>query len=117
MGVNWDKHILAPLHGVFGDEHEYRPTEGTPFTINGVFDRAYVQLLENLDGDSEIHTTNPVLGVRDAAFFGHALPAQGDRVFIRTVGGVPVNLLFVVSDPQPDSHGGTKLVLNRVKKS
>lgn len=25
MGVDWDLHLLSPLHGVFGDEHEYRP--------------------------------------------------------------------------------------------
>ena len=43
MGVDWDLHLLSPLHGVFGDEHEYRPRNGTPFTINGIFDRGYVQ--------------------------------------------------------------------------
>ena len=39
MGVDWDSHLLSPLHDVFGDEHEYRPRNGTPFTINGIFDR------------------------------------------------------------------------------
>ena len=39
MGVDWDLHLLSPLHGVFGDEHEYRPKVGAPFTINGIFDR------------------------------------------------------------------------------
>jgi hypothetical protein len=29
MGVDWDLHLLSPLHGVFGDEHEYRK-DGTP---------------------------------------------------------------------------------------
>ncbi|QZN97353.1 head-tail joining protein [Symbiopectobacterium purcellii] len=118
MGVNWDLHLLAPLHGIFGDEHEYRPKDGVPFTVNGIFDRGYVQAAENLDGDSEINTTNPALGVRDADFIssGYALPVQGDRVFINTVGGVPVNQLFIVADVQPDSHGGSKLVLNLVKK-
>jgi hypothetical protein len=29
MGVDWDLHLLSPLHGVFGDEHEYRPKDGT----------------------------------------------------------------------------------------
>jgi hypothetical protein len=31
MGVDWDSHLLSPLHDVFGDEHEYRPRNGTPF--------------------------------------------------------------------------------------
>lgn len=117
MGVNWDAHLLAPLHRVFGDQHEYRPTSGAPFDVNGVFDRGYVAASENLDGDADIHTTNPVLGVRDAEFIaaGRAMPVQGDRVFIKTVAGVVVNQLFVVADPQPDSHGGTKLVLTVAK--
>ncbi|MBZ4256603.1 hypothetical protein LAN29_23820, partial [Mycobacterium tuberculosis] len=64
MGVDWDLHLLSPLHGVFGDEHEYRPRNGTPFTINGIFDRGYAQVAENLDGESEINTSSPMLGVR-----------------------------------------------------
>jgi hypothetical protein len=33
MGVDWDLHLLSPLHGVFGgDEHEYRPQRYS-FTI------------------------------------------------------------------------------------
>lgn len=118
MGINWDAHLLAPLHAQFGDEHEYRPKNGIPFTVNGIFDRGYVQASENLDGDSEINTTKPVLGIRDAEFAaaGRAFPVQGDRVFIKTVGGDPVNQLFVVADTQPDSHGGTKLILNVTKQ-
>lgn len=117
MGVNWDEHLLSPLHTVFGDQHEYRPKSGIPFDVSGIFDRGYAAASENLDGDAEIHTTNPVLGVRDAEFTGagRELPVQGDRVFIKTVAGVAVNQLFVVADPQPDSHGGTKLVLTVAK--
>ena len=117
MGVDWDLHLLSPLHGVFGDEHEYRPRNGTPFTINGIFDRGYAQVAENLDGDSEINTSSPMLGVRDAEFrkLGKSQPAVSDRVFIKTVGGHIINQLFVVSNVEPDSHGGSRLVLNVVK--
>lgn len=115
MGVDWDKHLLAPLHAQFGDTQEYRPKGQPPFMVNGVFDRGYTLIAENLDGDSDINTTNPVLGVRDAEFLaaGRALPVKGDRVFVGVVGGRTVNQLFVVMDVQPDSHGGTKLVLNK----
>lgn len=113
MGINWDQHLLAPLHGVFGDPVEYRPAGGEPYTINGVFDRAYTQDVEPLDDGSTINTTSPILGVRDSQF--KSPPQKKDRVFIGVVGGVLVNTLFVVSDAQPDSHGGTKLILNRVK--
>ena len=109
--------LLSPLHDVFGDEHEYRPRNGTPFTINGIFDRGYAQVAENLDGDSEINTSSPMLGVRDAEFrkLGKSQPAVSDRVFIKTVGGHIINQLFVVSNVEPDSHGGSRLVLNVVK--
>ncbi|WP_168393464.1 head-tail joining protein [Erwinia amylovora] len=113
MGINWDQHLLAPLHNVFGDQVEYRPASGEVYTVSGIFDRAYTQDVEPLDDGSTINTTSPVLGVRDSQF--KKQPRKGDRVFIGVVGGVPVNTLFTVSDTQPDSHGGTKLILNRVK--
>ncbi|PQQ22467.1 head-tail joining protein [Photorhabdus hindustanensis] len=113
MGINWDQHLLAPLHDVFGDPVEYRPASGARYTINGIFDRAYTQTVESLDDTSTINTTSPVLGVRDIEF--QAPPKKGDRVFVGIVGGAPVNTLFAVADTQPDSHGGTKLILNRVK--
>ncbi|SAQ61174.1 Uncharacterised protein [Klebsiella michiganensis] len=118
MGIDWDLHLLSPLHGVFGDEHEYRPKDGTsPFTINGIFDRGYAQAAENLDGDSVSNTSSPMLGVRDAEFrkLGKPQPEVSDRVFIKTVGGHVINQLFVVSNVEPDSHGGSRLVLNVVK--
>ncbi|ELN0130423.1 hypothetical protein RY607_001043 [Raoultella planticola] len=119
MGVDWDLHLLSPLHDVFGDEHEYRPKSGTaPFMINGIFDRGYAQAAENLDGDSVINTSSPMLGVRDAEFrkLGKPQPEVSDRVFIKTVGGHVINQLFAVSNVEPDSHGGSRLVLNVVKE-
>ncbi|WMT17429.1 head-tail joining protein [Serratia fonticola] len=113
MGINWDHHLLSPLHTVFGDLHEYRPKNGAPYTISGIFDRAYTQDVEPLDDGSTINTTSPVLGIRDIEM--KSKPKQGDRVFISVVGGTAVNTLFTVSDVQPDSHGGTKLILNRIK--
>lgn len=69
MGINWDQHLLAPLHGVFGDPVEYRHGGGAePYTISGIFDRAYTQEVEPLDDGSTINTTKPVLGVRDSQF-------------------------------------------------
>ena len=80
MGVDWDLHLLSPLHDVFGDQHEYRPRNGTSFLINGIFDRGYAQIMENLDGDSAINTTSPVLGVRDAEFADSGRPHQWSRI-------------------------------------
>lgn len=108
-GIDWDKHLLAPLEQVFADDAEYRPKNGSVYAIAGVYDRAYTQEVEPLDSDDpSINTTHPVLGVRDALFRGR--PVQGDRVYIYKEQAV-----FIVADVQPDSHGSSKLVLNLCK--
>lgn len=109
--VDWDKNLLGPLHGVFGEQVEYRPDKGNgaPFMITGVFDRAYTREIDVIDDDGPtLNTTRPVLGVRDSAF--PSPPAQGDRLYVPRV-----NALFTVADVQPDSHGGSRLELNKVK--
>ena len=113
MGINWDQHLLRPLQGVFGDPVDFRPAVGAAYTISGIFDRAYTQEVEPLDDGSTINTTSPVLGVLDSQF--SVPPKKGDRVFIGIVGGQTVNTLFTIADIHPDSHGGSKLILNRVK--
>lgn len=110
MGVDWDLHLLSPLHGVFGDEHEYRPKDGTaPFTINGIFDRGYAQAAENLDGDSVINTSSPMLGVRDAEFrkLGKPQPEVSTACLLRPSAATslisyswcPMSSLTVMADP------------------
>ena len=108
MPVDWDANVLAPLHEVFADKANYRPKNGEPYDIEGVFDRAHFRDVITPDGDIAISETNPILGVRDATM--KTSPVQGDRVYIEKV-----NTLFVVNDVQPDSHGGTRLELNEVK--
>ncbi|EFJ8793611.1 hypothetical protein AXA14_004893 [Escherichia coli] len=111
MAINWDRHLLKPLEKVFAEAVNWRPSDGSePYDISGIFDRAYTQDVEPLDdGDPTINTTSPVLGVRDAIF--RKPPVRGDRLFLYRE-----SCVYVVSDVQPDSHGGTKLILNRVKK-
>lgn len=107
--VDWDKKLLAPLQRVFGEPVEYRPRNGTPFMVSGIFDRAYTADVEPIDDNGPaVNTTRPVLGIRDSAFVSP--PEQGDMLYIPRV-----KTLFKVSDVQPDSHGGTRLELNKVK--
>lgn len=107
--IDWDKHLLQPCHGVFGEPVEYRPRHGKPFRISGVFDRAYTVDVEALDDDGPtVNTTRPVLGIRDAEF--SSPPQQGDQLYIPRV-----DTVFRVADVRPDSHGGTRLELNRIK--
>lgn len=108
--VDWDKKLLAPLQGVFGEAVEYRPRRGAPFSITGIFDRAYTVDVEPIDDNGPtVNTTRPVLGVRDSAF--PFPPEQGDMLYIPRV-----RTLFKVADVQPDSHGGSRLELNKVRE-
>jgi hypothetical protein len=109
MPIDWDKHLLGPLHNQFAERVNWRPQVGEPHDIMGVFDRAYTPQIEALGSDSPVNTTKPILGVRDAVF--KVPPQQGDRVFVYSI-----EAEFIVSDVQPDSHGGTHLQLNRVKR-
>lgn len=106
--INWDEKLLAPLQKVFGQSINYRPKNGVAFDTEGIFDRPYSKEFETLDGSSEINTTSPVIGVRASAFLKE--PSQGDRLYIYSD-----NTIYVVSDVQPDSHGGLKLILNVCK--
>lgn len=106
--INWDEKLLAPLQKVFGQRINYRPKNGTAFDTEGIFDRPYSKEFETLDGSSEINTTSPVIGVRASQFLKE--PKQGDRLYLYSD-----KTLYVVSDVQPDSHGGLKLVLNVCK--
>lgn len=106
--INWDQKLLAPLHRVFGQPINYRPKNGVAFDTEGIFDRPYSEEFETPEGSSEINTTSPVIGVRAGAFLTE--PAQGDRLYLYSD-----NTTYVVSDVQPDSHGGIKLILNLCK--
>ena len=110
MAIDWDANVLKPLHAVFGEDEViiYTHKTGESYEITGIFDRAHTSDVEPIEGDVGINTTKPVLGVRDIEFIKE--PKQGDKVYIKSV-----NTTFVVSDPQPDSHGGTRLELNRLK--
>ena len=83
-----------------------------PYTISGIFDRAYTQEVEPLDDGSTINTTKPVLGVRDSQF--RAPPKQGtgywsaSLVGCRSIRSLPLRMFNLIAT-------GTKLILNKVK--
>ena len=85
---------------VFGEDVRptYHPATGAPFDIDGVFDNPYKGLVLNADGEPEIATRQPVLGVRLAQF--PALPLKGDTVTIPSAGRT-----FMVGDVHPDGKG------------
>ncbi|UPG86852.1 hypothetical protein L2Y94_05720 [Luteibacter aegosomatis] len=103
MAVDWDKHVLGPLAGVFAEPAEYIPRVGAPYAIEGIFDSAYKDV-DLIDPQVDTTTTKPVIGVRQSIF--RAYPEQNDKVRIHSVGS-----LFIVKEVRDDGHGAIKLML------
>jgi len=106
MAIDWNKAVLGPVMGVFGEAVTYSPSAGTPFAISGIFDEAYREV-EVVDGDIPVTTEIPVLGVRIADF--PAPPLQGDLLTITRTGAT-----YAVREARLDGHGGAKLMLNYI---
>lgn len=113
--IDWDTDVLAPMMdaGVFGENVQpvYTPKGCLPFSIDGVFDDAYVGL--SLEGaEPEFQTLSPVLGVRLAQFPAGTTPNQGDTVRVASV-----NTTYKVMSVKVDGHGWAKLVLMTMSAS
>jgi hypothetical protein len=105
MAIDWDVHVLAPLEAVFGASVTYTPAKGNAFSISGVFDEAYHEVIL-LDGAPPMNTVSPVLGVRLAEFPAGKPPLKGDHVTIPAG-----NAVYTVKDVRPDGHGHILLML------
>lgn len=88
---------------VFGEDQKplfRRAAGGAAFEVDGVFDDAFAALMVlGRDGDPQIATAEPVLGVRLAQFAG-VDPVQDDEVTIPRLGRT-----FIVSSVEPDGKG------------
>jgi hypothetical protein len=113
VAIDWDRLVLAPVMGLFGEGQAsdqstwpiYTPSELEPFALaDAVFDAEYEQVDINPQDMSTSTSRRPVLGVRVALF--PRTPAQGDTAFIPSMGKT-----YVVRDVQPDGHGHAKLML------
>lgn len=101
--IDWDKNVIAPTVGVFGEPVNYMPKFGAAFLLNGIFDEAYQEV--DLSGGTAVMSATPVLGVRTGDFLQP--PKQGDQLTILRTGAT-----YIVKKPEPDSHGSVLLKLN-----
>lgn len=107
MPISWDKMVLGPLMGVFGEAVTYMPAAGGSYAISGVFDDAYLKEVMFEDASQGVTEVSAVLGVQLSQFT--ATPAQNDQLSVASV-----NTTYVVREVRPDSRGGAKLMLSRV---
>jgi hypothetical protein len=101
--IDWDKVVVGPTTGVFGEPVHYMPAAAAPFDIVGVYDDAYVEV--DPAGSMGVTSARPVLGVQLSAF--PSPPLQSDRLTIVRTGEA-----FFVKEVRPDGHGAAKLMLS-----
>lgn len=101
--IDWDKVVVGPVTGVFGESVHFMPATTRPVDITGVYDAAYVEV--DVAGGMGMTSARPVLGVQLSEFL--TLPLQGDRLTIIRTGET-----FVVKEVRDDGHGAAKLMLN-----
>lgn len=105
--IDWDKIVLTPLMGIFGEPVTYRPYAKQPYQITGIFDDAYLKEVMFEDASQGVTEVSAVLGVQLSQFV--IPPVQNDQLFVSRI-----NATYVVREVRPDSHGGAKLMLSRV---
>lgn len=107
--IDWDKVVIGPVMGVFGEPVMFRPVVGAPFPISGLFHEAYVSV--DLAGGPGVTSVAPALGVRLAEF--STPPLQKDRVSI-TATALHGGGTYAVKEVRPNGIGGALLMLNRM---
>ena len=108
--IDFDALVLVPCMATFGEDLKplyTRAAGGAAFAVDGIFDDAFMALVLSADGEPEIATIEPVLGVRLAQFSGVA-PVQSDKVVIPRLG-----ITYMVTSVEPDGKGWVFLKLSR----
>jgi hypothetical protein len=104
--IDWATKVVGKVMKVFGEPVTFRPAAGGSFTINGVFDGAYREVVVE-DGNFPTSGTFPVLGVSLADFT--TPPLQNDQLMI-----VRTGISYIVREVRDDSHGHARLNLNEL---
>ena len=102
--IDWEKTVLAPCVGVFGEPAVFMPKFGPPAPVDVIFDNAYKEITLSEYG-TEVTTVYPAAGGSLSDF--PSAPVQGDSLKILRNGKT-----YVIRKPRLDSHGGVFLVLN-----
>jgi hypothetical protein len=120
IGIDWNRPVIAPTVGIFGDQVDHQPAYGAAFPITGVFDEAFIELTPH--GPGGIDTENFVIAYPTASASRCRCSASSSPSSWEAAARRPPTLIsgpesgrrFVVKEVRPDSHGDARLLLNDV---
>jgi hypothetical protein len=108
--IDWDAEVIGPLMEVFGEPVTYMPAAGGSFSVDGVFDDAYLKEVMFEDATTGVTTVSAVLGVQLSQF--QSTPVQNDSLQVPRTGAT-----YLVREVRVDSHGGAKLLLSKSSRT
>jgi hypothetical protein len=92
-----EESVLGICNSTFGTPVTYTPTVGSPVSINGVFDNAYVEV-------NGVSSLQPTLRIQLSDL--ELEPTKGDEVTIDSTA-------YVILASQKDGYGGALLILQK----
>lgn len=108
MGMNFEKATLVPGLRVFGRAVTFTPSGGSPVGRRGIFDREHEIIKSDVDG-AQYSTTSPILSIRRSEW--PELPRTGP---LPNATIAIDDEVFRIFDCQPDSEGGSMIILKKV---
>lgn len=100
--LDFDATVLAACDEAFGEPVEYRPGDGPPVTVTGIFFDAFRSVRFDPATEAMVSTQHPLLCCRASAFA--RLPVQGELFLIR-------GRLYAIRDANPDGEGSVAFPL------
>ena len=100
--IDFDATALAACDDAFGEPVEYRPGDGPPIALPGIFFDAFKSVRFDPTTEAMISTQHPLLCCR-ARFFPR-MPVQGELFLVR-------GRLYAIRDANQDGEGSVSFPL------
>jgi hypothetical protein len=102
--IDFDATVLAACDEAFAETVEYRPSDGPPAAIVGVFFDRFRLVQFDPVSEAMVSTTHPILCCRAVQF--PRVPVKGELFVIR-------GELYAIRDAEPDGMGQIAFPLGR----
>lgn len=104
--IDWDALVLAPCENIFGEPVVFRPLNGEPLSVQGIFDRSFHELEEAEPSQRNVLLVS--VGLRLSQLPRE--PKEGDLLDVPRL-----SMQFKVRQARPDGKGSVRCMLNFYK--